>query len=832
MDDANEGVPVPSPLPSQLPATVSPPGPPDPPEKASLTALAELATSNTKVIVAWAVALAAFGFFGLGQRYWELGQGRAQLGRKADEISALRSSTQAIKTSVVYSAAGGSGLNPNRISPKQLHRLERSPQDMAAKADEMCRAFDAVALAKSASAAGSTSSEDSDKSADGNSFRSPRQTSYIKSQCAIAAATDKRIDALVESYEKKRVDLSEIVLKTPLFETRVITRLAPLAELVILLLLVIYIDRKRREALKLYVAAVRDAGLLSVEQQKPERIDAFNRTVRDMVKGIPFWLVPFPPTKSGTLPADLRVEEPLGNDARGPLAWAKAACLVAVLSTYTFYLFGAAVSRDIAVIFSDRDAPGLKRATVTTWTTPSYVVAWLLAGAVLLVLIAVVTRWRPVDAKELKQVDCVNRRRLVMAAIPALALTYPLALAFTGQPQLALKWAPKIFRYPLRRLSSTQPRRRRRGAHWQDIGERLLKLDTFREGWFVISKHVERQGFDAGRPPVAHYVFPAGTSAEIPRLYLAFRGLKPLEWRARRPHCLILVGQSPEVASTIRTKFDLATAAISAATASPDDEPPPPPPPPAPMYLQLEPPSEGQTECKATDHARLSVRAASISAELFALSCITGPNPDYDKAFGILEQAISAIHASRLAHGDSVRNTLRLYDLAGGLAYRLDRADLLKRLTSRLAAQRQPAIDATRATYDVKATHVNLSMREQQDQPRHHTKHEKKRARVTHLTSKPNHRERRHVRQSSKAEYLTQAIDSRLARWHDATEDSRWKRKWKSSSLTWKVTFGVRVDDELKPAQWWQLKLESTKKIELRKVLAYGIIKNEWHLLK
>lgn len=68
---------------------------------AKLDQMAETAASSTKIIASWAVALAAFGFFGFAQTHLKLSQGRSELAAQRISVNQLTQSIDRDRCEVV-----------------------------------------------------------------------------------------------------------------------------------------------------------------------------------------------------------------------------------------------------------------------------------------------------------------------------------------------------------------------------------------------------------------------------------------------------------------------------------------------------------------------------------------------------------------------------------------------------------------------------------------------------------------------------------------------------------------------------------------------------------
>ena len=414
-------------------------------------------SGSTTIVASWAVALAAFGFFGFAQT-------SVRLSEETGTIKQLRADATMLQQQLdrdvcrVYREREGLGI----VLPAVHTRLCRSatPESDRAAALDVCGALSSapegpVAIESTrlkrqaeergpsrvsddgslvmAKTAGESSGrvEAARKGARAASEAADRATGVrleIRALCTSIEQKKLRLKALKDEREKTVASVVEIPLKTPLFDTKVVTSLAPIAQLSLLCAAVFYVERKRREMLRLYVEAVELATEKIEEGDQPDMTppmspEVFNEKFDKHVGPIPLWLTPFP--ISHALSGAFETKNALGQSTSGPRAKLLALLVVTLVLALAYYLFASAVDTSLPSLLHD-DAS--RRPTMRI--DLSFIVASVLLVFTVAWGIMVLLPWTPPGSSEPQS----KRRRMLAVVGPfATLLAVPVLAAATGR---------------------------------------------------------------------------------------------------------------------------------------------------------------------------------------------------------------------------------------------------------------------------------------------------------------------------------------------------------------------------------------------------------------
>lgn len=713
--------------------------------KNSLEEMRKLVSSGTTIIASWLVALAAFGFFGFGQRYWQLHYGRERLSEAKVRISELKDSIERnqrrvlrftnryVAEDVAIAVAPGAwheGDIAQLPIDDTLHRLRTGPYVDLEECAEVSAAI-STPLKDTTPTATSRSGGRPGMKADQHIAISAIQEA--KAICKVIEQEQARLKDVESEYRKQYSEFSEIPLKTPLFETTVLTNMAPMAELVLLLLFLCYLRSKRREVLRVYAQAADDAGLFDPVGENTDPIAGFNDEVRRKFGGVPLWLLPFPLTGRGFLPQGLRVADTLGRDARDAMAWLKSLLLVFVMLVYGAYLFSAATSLDIASKFKQpEDSSSIGDIDF------SFLLNFLLTTGVIFISISMVVPWNPRRSPEQASVSR-SQRRLVLAAVPLMIAGLPLAVLLTDRTDAVLRVLPPSWRRKagvLRRkprFKSMQHKQRKVG-HWVTV--QASSAGPFVENGFVaLDSNRQRHNRPLDDYYPVHYVFPGRLHGkEGAQLHLAFRGrVPPAEYLVSVRGDHLQNPASQDCGVTVHKKFR------------------------STLKRGGRPPGQPQKP-------RVAIGTASISMEAAALETLR-QSKDAGAALALLEHGIRVIRAS--SRCDDIRGALRLYDLAFILAMRAGAQEVQNRLLADLRAVQKARVGGHASPV------TNGARRRRRSKPRHrwHSVNPIK---------------------ADQADYLSSQIASRLEKWSDP--HSKWSVKWKRDAVQWKTSYASKSE--------------------------------------
>lgn len=444
-------------------------------QSAVLVQIATQASACTKIIAGWLVALSAFGFFGVWQTEWKLHRERPEWSRLDQKVKELRRQVewqhQQELTQLLYD-------HPRAFEDISIPQVfgskkERIPFDF-------CTALELKPDMSPTVASSPSKSTKTDGAATGNGKSVIQDTPAILAQTRLSARgvckqiehKRQEISKLDEKRQKLEESLGELPLKTPLFETKVVTSLAPLVQMILLAAGIYYVDRKRREMLYEYLRAARLANLFdSNSVGYAERVERFNREVRQTMGPAPLWLLPFP--LASKLPSGVRVEDTLGRDARGGIAWASAATAAFGILIYAISLFLTVTGVDLALL--DREVGIRTHSVIDLHFSIALALVWLIG----FFAITTVLPWTPATGETAQS---KIRRRLLFSLSAGYIVSLPIAAIISrghllvggripriawisrvanailpGQPRLRsrLRWAPRWHSYL--RTSNAEP---------------------------------------------------------------------------------------------------------------------------------------------------------------------------------------------------------------------------------------------------------------------------------------------------------------------------------------------------------------------------------------
>jgi len=829
-----------------LPPQAAPPPAPPPPAAAGadtppdpLKQLAELCSSSTTVIVSWLAALLAFGFFGFVQTYVQADEDIAQIRSLRDDIRTEANGIQSDRETIAAlhdcalrglgprcaQAGRDAGVHDDTAPAKGQGR-----RAIAAPDDDRLPDIDLVCTRHLAPPEPPQPATKPTSASGPVAHRIGTTASHeLRAHCRAMEQRRSRLKDLEAKEEKKTADYKEVALKTPLFEAKVLTKLAPLTSLLMLLVWVYYLDGKRREALRLLMIAANQDGLVATQQPPaPDLVTAFNLRLKQRVGSVPLWLLPFPLVRRGVLPTDLQVRDALGRSASGGWAWAKAVGLALLVAAIALWLFNATLNPDV-IKNRGQGRVALREVDAT------YVFNFALLACVAWLLVAMLLPWRPARTVAGAELTCLNRRRFMWVALPLAAVALPASVYRTGRleglrpiyrttaallPASLRDWvATKVWRNPRFRRGPKPPA-------WQTValgklvgnqpaGLRLMKAKpkpkpraaaTAKSGIAIAPK----------APPGKRTPQPTARPSRH-RVHLVFgvdRGAMPNPGQAEaalRRH-QSSQGLLPQPDTLVEA---LVTELIGAACApkAPADKP-----------------------CtRGPASARFTLPAASLSAEVWAINrllsnatssgkvpalvgvhpphlpgavaaCGVGEPPEaeaYDEAIQVLLQAIDQLADGppdakrRRRQRPGIRQALRLVDLAAGLVIRKYRArgkttdqarqdadwqrlqnHLMRELAGLRTGRRpapvlsgQPAPASAAAPVSEAATE---NARSEGAGPPRAAGHDKPRK----DSRNPKHKPRSPTGKRSADEHLALALEGRLARWRNPT--SKWSQKWQS----------------------------------------------------
>jgi len=344
----------------------------------------------------------------------------------------------------------------------------------------------------------------------------------IRALCTSIEQKKLRLKALKDEREKTVASVVEIPLKTPLFDTKVVTSLAPIAQLSLLCAAVFYVERKRREMLRLYVEAVELATEKIEEEDEPDMTspmspEVFNEKFDKHVGPIPLWLTPFPISRA--LGGAFETKNALGHSTSGPRAKLLALLVITLVLALAYYLFASAV---------DTALPSLLRDDASRRPTMRIDLSFIVASVLLVFTVAwtimVLLPWTPPGSSEPQS----KRRRMLAVVVPfATLLAVPVLAAATGRGaavRTARSWT--LLPVPLRvkakclldQVMVTKPRKKKRKQRVRIVTEKWAT-----PGVFVKLVLPERQ--DAKRD----------ARAGKPTRARAMNGSRPDDVRARHP---------------------------------------------------------------------------------------------------------------------------------------------------------------------------------------------------------------------------------------------------------------------------------------------------------